>query len=291
MRNEIAPPTTRAATPVAAIAILDRARSRGAAKKGGERDERADGKRHEREERRLKWRAERSRVEAEFLAGVGLQRDLRVRHQRVGNLLGGLSVEAPALVQVHELGVFALGTLFDLRGSTWSSRSNASRWTRIEMYSPAAIEKDPPNNPARPASRTTPAPGWAPAVPRTRDTFETRPSLTPNTAARSPPPRTSRCVCSTKRGPDGTGLVLKRSMSFTASNCPCRPRGHGCEVTARNAFVHRGTAHHRVAPGRHGTGAPESCPAVTVCSPPSRRSCHRPGQPSCASATRPRGAR
>ncbi len=58
----------------------------------------------------------------------------------------------------------------------------------MEMYSPAAIEKAPAIRPAMPARRTAPAEAWAPAMPRMRATLETRPSLTPNTAARAPPP-------------------------------------------------------------------------------------------------------
>ncbi len=64
----------------------------------------------------------------------------------------------------------------------------SSDWARIETYSPAAIENDPAIRPATPARRTAPADAWAPAMPRMRATFETRPSLIPKTAARAPPP-------------------------------------------------------------------------------------------------------
>ena len=53
----------------------------------------------------------------------------------------------------------------------------------MERYSPAAMEKDPATRPAMPASRTIDPPGLAPAMPRTRDTLVTRPSLMPKTAA------------------------------------------------------------------------------------------------------------
>ena len=66
-----------------------------------------------------------------------------------------------------------------------SSRSSSSVCARIETYSPAAIETAPAMRPARPARRTTPAAGSAPATPRISETFDTRPSLTPNTAARA----------------------------------------------------------------------------------------------------------
>src|SRR5690349_3779905 len=50
--------------------------------------------------------------------------------------------------------------------------------------------------PARPARRTTPGAGSAPATPRISETFDTSPSDTPNTAARAEPRWTSRCWCS-----------------------------------------------------------------------------------------------
>ena len=81
------------------------------------------------------------------------------------------------------------------RRSTSSSRSISSRCAVMERYSPAAMEKDPATRPAMPASRTIDAPELAPAMPRTNDTLVTRPSLMPKTAARAPPPRTSRCWC------------------------------------------------------------------------------------------------
>ena len=77
-----------------------------------------------------------------------------------------------------------------------SSRSNSSVCARIETYSPAAIETAPAISPARPARRTTPAAGLAPATPRMSDTFDTSPSDTPNTAARAAPAWMSRWWCS-----------------------------------------------------------------------------------------------
>ena len=58
----------------------------------------------------------------------------------------------------------------------------------METYSPDAMEKAPATSPAMPANRTTAPPGWAPAKPKMSDTLVTSPSLTPNTAARAPPP-------------------------------------------------------------------------------------------------------
>src|SRR5215213_568721 len=76
--------------------------------------------------------------------------------------------------------------------SSSSSRSKSSFCTRTELYSPAAMEIDPATSPARPATRTTAGAGSAPATPRIRPRLETRPSLTPKTAARAAPPVTSR---------------------------------------------------------------------------------------------------
>src|SRR5580700_3174036 len=65
----------------------------------------------------------------------------------------------------------------------------------MDRYSPAAMEKEPAIRPATPARRTIDPPGLAPAIPNTRETLVTRPSLTPKTAARAPPPRKSRWWC------------------------------------------------------------------------------------------------
>ena len=93
------------------------------------------------------------------------------------------------------------------RRSTSSSRSISSRWAVMERYSPAAMEKEPATRPATPARRTIEPPGLAPAMPRTRETLVTSPSLIPKTAARAPPPRRSRCWC------DGCRVVLVRVRS------------------------------------------------------------------------------
>ena len=74
-----------------------------------------------------------------------------------------------------------------------TSRTTSSFCALIEMYSPAAIDTAPARSPAKPATRTNDAWVEAPAKPRMSATFETRPSLTPNTAARDQPPCTSRC--------------------------------------------------------------------------------------------------
>src|SRR5271165_4890074 len=90
--------------------------------------------------------------------------------------------------------------------STLSSRSKSSRWACIDTYSPAPIENAPATSPASPARRTKLAPGLAPATPSISETFVTNPSLTPKTAARAPPPRTSRCGASWPDSTVGRGV-------------------------------------------------------------------------------------
>ena len=65
----------------------------------------------------------------------------------------------------------------------------------MDTYSPAAMENEPAMRPATPASRTAEAEECAPAMPRMRATLDTRPSLTPKTAARAPPPWRLRWLC------------------------------------------------------------------------------------------------
>ena len=63
-----------------------------------------------------------------------------------------------------------------------------SRWVRMEMYSPAAMEKAPANNPTVPAITTaSPLSCVPPATPITNARFETSPSEIPKIAARNVP--------------------------------------------------------------------------------------------------------
>src|SRR3954454_22185647 len=78
------------------------------------------------------------------------------------------------------------------------SRRADSDWLATEVYSPAAIEKAPAASPASPASTTAVVSDAArvpPATPAISATFETSPSIAPNTAGRSHPPVTSGCSC------------------------------------------------------------------------------------------------
>src|SRR6476659_859610 len=93
------------------------------------------------------------------------------------------------------------------------------------MYSPAAIENAPASNPATPdtnTARLSPVAPAAPATPRIRQTFATRPSLAPNTAARTlppaMPPRCRRPISSTECGigwPDGCDDVEYTDIPLT----------------------------------------------------------------------------
>jgi hypothetical protein len=84
--------------------------------------------------------------------------------------------------------------LISVRSTSISARAS-SRWEATEVYSPAAIENAPAARPARPASTMNLEPELVPpSMPAISAKFETRPSIAPNTAGRSQPPFTSRCV-------------------------------------------------------------------------------------------------
>src|SRR6476646_2976987 len=74
------------------------------------------------------------------------------------------------------------------------------------MYSPAAIENAPASKPASPAKAIAVLAAPEPAKPITSEVLDTRPSLTPNTAARSAPERSPRCQRSTLLIPLGSSV-------------------------------------------------------------------------------------
>ena len=172
----------------------DAASSRRAEEERQHRDERAEGEGEERADRgalrasraaRGRGRAPRApacrarpRGPADELArqalGVGLRQALGAIDQR--QLLRLL------LRRHRQLGRLEL----DLALEQLSLRLH-------ETYSPAAIEAAPASRPERPASSTNFASALAPAKPMTRLRFDTRPSLTPKTAARRVPPPPERC--------------------------------------------------------------------------------------------------
>ncbi len=78
------------------------------------------------------------------------------------------------------------------RRSTATSRCTSSFCADTLIHSPAAIEMPPAIAPASPARRTMDESAPEPAKPRMSDTFDTSPSLMPNTAARARPPDTER---------------------------------------------------------------------------------------------------
>ena len=73
-----------------------------------------------------------------------------------------------------------------------SSFSYSSRCERTEIHSPEAIENAPATSPAIPARSTMLWSSVPPATPMTSEKFDTRPSFTPNTTARSAPPTPAR---------------------------------------------------------------------------------------------------
>ncbi len=99
--------------------------------------------------------------------------------------------------------VSAFGWRRSSRRSTASSRWSSSCCAFIDTYSPAAIDTAPATRPAIPAVRTIDAVVPAPAMPRMSDTFETSPSLTPNTVALAAPPVTVRWWLSSASGRSG----------------------------------------------------------------------------------------
>jgi hypothetical protein len=105
------------------------------------------------------------------------------------------------------------------RRSTASSRSTSSFWADTLIHSPAAIEMPPAIAPASPARRTMDESAPEPAKPRISDTFDTSPSLIPNTAARASPRTPSGAV---PRGvPRASSTLPERAESAW---CSARPR-------------------------------------------------------------------
>ncbi len=100
-----------------------------------------------------------------------------------------------------------------------SSRSKSSRWERTETYSPAPMEKAPASIPATPAMRMFFVSWLAPATPMMREKLETRPSLTPKTAARNDPPVSRRCHASPFRIDGPPPSMLAKTFEWT---CSCR---------------------------------------------------------------------
>ena len=236
-------------------------------------------------------------VDAELLAGVGLERELGVAHHRLGQLAGPRSgVDAPRLGRCRPARRSRRRVAGAARRArSRSSRSSSSAWTRIELYSPAAIEIAPATSPASPASRTTAGAGSAPATPRISPTFDTSPSLTPNTAARAAPPWTSRWWCS--GWTDGTwgdharnGIHRRRrGRTLGQRALPLRPRPRRARRAARPAS--RATASTRC-----GTASTASWPrpaeltdaAQGAARPARRRGSRRPSTPVAESTERRR---
>ena len=82
------------------------------------------------------------------------------------------------------------------------------------MYSPTAIENAPASKPASPAKAIGVLAAPEPAKPITSEVLDTRPSLTPNTAARSAPQRSPRCQRSALLIPLGSSVFRIRVISL-----------------------------------------------------------------------------
>src|ERR1700694_2272170 len=129
------------------------------------------------------------------------------------------------------------------------------------MYSPAAIENAPASKPASPANAIAVLAAPEPAKPITSELLDTRPSLTPNTAARRAPERSPRCQRSAFLIPLGSSVFRSRvrtrawERSSTALAAPRRRR-------LRPPFVQAGggvLGAHKI--GQHGVdGEPASQP-------------------------------
>ena len=104
--------------------------------------------------------------------------------------------------------------------------------------------------PARPARRTIEASTPPPANPRISDTFDTSPSLIPNTAARAEPPVTERCWWWTSPGPWPNGTVRRPGRQLGHRYAPARrPPGRRRRTTATLAVVDAATPSPRPSAG------------------------------------------
>ena len=79
------------------------------------------------------------------------------------------------------------------------------------------MEKAPASMPATPAMRMFLVSWLAPATPMMREKLETRPSLTPKTAARREPPVSRRCHASPLRIEGPLPSMLAKTFEWTFS--------------------------------------------------------------------------
>ena len=96
-------------------------------------------------------RAQPPGIDAQLLAGVGLERRVGVAHHGLGHLAGLVGARGPAARRCRPARrVSCSGRRRSSRASTASSRWSSSDWTRIELYSPAAMEMAPDDEPGQP---------------------------------------------------------------------------------------------------------------------------------------------
>ena len=127
-------------------------------------------------------------VMPELLAGVRLEREVGVLHDLVDHVGGHRRVDAAAHVHAAQLGRLALGAVAERPALHLElALHQLALGGHGEVFAGRHGEgaRDQAGHPGQAHDG---APGLAPAMPRTRETLVTRPSLTPKTAARAPPP-------------------------------------------------------------------------------------------------------
>ena len=120
-----------------------------------QRDERAEAEREEGRARGGPRRPERTRVDAELVAGVRFERQSRGRASSPSRHRAPCRDRHPGPCRCARARRSPrAGGGASSRRSMASSRSSSSRCAFIDTYSPAAIEKAPATRPATPAVRT-----------------------------------------------------------------------------------------------------------------------------------------
>ena len=205
----------------------------------------------------------------QLLAGVGLERELGVLHDLVDHLGGHGGVDAPAHVHAAELGRLALGAAAERRGAPPRARAPSARAARSWRGTRRPPwRRSPRSGPATPARRTIEPPGLAPAMPSTRETLVTRPSLIaedgrPGPAAPDVPvvvgrqsrrarARSSPAVSVVRR--PHAGSVPQRNQTLTSEEHTMTTIVDG--VDAFHELVGKELGHSRVADDHPGAGEP-----------------------------------
>ena len=165
----------------------------------------------------------------ELLPGMCLEGELGVLHDLVDHVGGHGRVDPPAHVHAPELRRLPLGAVTERPALHLELALHQLALGGHGEVLAGRHGEGAGDQPGDPARRTIDPPGLAPAMPRTRETLVTRPSLTPKTAARAPPPRKSRwwcggvasCSCAELTGVSvvtcpHAGSVLQRNQTLTS---------------------------------------------------------------------------